>query len=299
MFCASRRDFLKGSLVLGGAVLAGQALESTLAAAEAKADIKFGLVTYTWGQDLDLPTLLDDLTKAKMLGVELRTGHKHGVEPSLSPQERAEVKKRFAESPVTFVGMGSAQDFHDPDPRKVADSIERTKAFIKLSHDLGGSGVKVRPNALPRGVPVEKTCEQIGKALNVVGAFGADYGQQIRLEIHGGCAHIPIVKQIIDVATHPNVGLCWNSNVSDLQDGGLEHNFNLLRSRLGRTTHVRQLDSKDYPFQTLLGLFVKSGYNGWWLLEAGGKKPPTDRVAALTQQRIMFDGWYTKFQAGA
>ena len=101
------------------------------------------------------------------------------------------------------------------------------------------------------------------------------------------------------MATHPNVGLCWNSNVSDLQDGGLEHNFNLLRSRLGRTTHVRQLDSKDYPFQTLLGLFVKSGYNGWWLLEAGGKKPPTDRVAALTQQRIMFDGWYTKFQAGA
>jgi len=298
MSSASRRDFLKGSLVLGATALAGRFPVSTLAAAPTKANIKFGLVTYTWGQDLDLPTLLDYLAKAKMLGVELRTGHKHGVEPSLSPQERADVKKRFADSPVAFIGMGSAQDYHDPDPKKVAESIERTKAFIKLSHDLGGSGVKVRPNALPKGVPVEKTCEQIGKALNVVGAFAADHGQQIRLEIHGGCAHIPVIKQIIDVANHPNVALCWNSNVSDLQDGGLQHNFDLVRSRLGYTTHVRQLDSTDYPFQKLLGMFVKSGYNGWWLLEAGGKKPPADRVAALTKQRMMFDEWYTKAQAG-
>ena len=156
----------------------------------------------------------------------------------------------------------------------------------------------MRPNALPKGVPVEKTCEQIGKALNVVGAFGAGYGQQIRLEIHGGCAHIPVIKQIIDVANHPNVALCWNSNVSDLQDGGLQHNFDLVRSRLGYTTHVRQLDSADYPFQKLLEMFVESGYNGWWLLEAGGKKPPADRVAALTRQRMMFDDWYAKAQAG-
>jgi hypothetical protein len=35
-----------------------------------------------------------------MLGVKLDTGHKQGV----WPQERAEVKKRFAEGPLTFVG---------------------------------------------------------------------------------------------------------------------------------------------------------------------------------------------------
>ena len=70
--------------------------------------------------------------------------------------------------------------------------------------------MKVRPNALPKDVPEEKTIEQIGKSLNLLGAFAADFGQQIRLEIHGGCARIPIVKRIIDVADHPNVGLCWN-----------------------------------------------------------------------------------------
>ena len=181
------------------------------------ADIQFGLVTYQWGHDWDLPTLIRNCTTAKVLGVELRTTHKHGVEPSLNDAERAEVKKRFADSPVKLVGLGSAEDFHNPDQESLQKSIERTKAFVRLTHDVGGSGVKVRPNDLPKTVPAEKTIEQIGKSLNIVGAYAADYGQQIRLEVHGGCARLPIIKQIMDIATHPNVAVCWNSNGQDLE----------------------------------------------------------------------------------
>jgi hypothetical protein len=283
---ASRRDFLKHAAAAGVAALA---LGSAAArGADAPAAIRFGLVTYQWGRDWDLPTLLRNCQAAGVLGVELRTTHAHGVEPSLSADGRREVKQRFADSPVQLVGLGSAEEFHRPDPELLKQSIEATKAFIKLSHDVGGTGVKVRPNDLPKGVPVEKTTAQIGAALNVVGAFGADYGQQVRLEVHGGCARLPVIKQIMDVATHPNVGVCWNSNDSDLEAPGLEHNFNLVKARLGATTHVRQLDTPGYPFADLLKLFVAANYRGWWLLEAGGKDP-ADRVQALRQQRELFD----------
>ena len=147
--------------------------------------------------------------------------------------------------------------------------------------------MKVRPNDLPKGVPQEKTIEQIGKTLNLVGAFGADYGQQIRLEIHGGCSQIPIIKRIIDVADHPNVGLCWNSNVSDLAGEGLAANFNLLRKRFGQTVHVRALDSRDYPFGDLIALFVRTDYRGWILLEGGGT--PKDPLKACIAQRRLYD----------
>jgi hypothetical protein len=291
----SRRDFLKGSIAVGAAALAGAWSERlAVAASDQQANIRFGMVTYQWGKDWDLPTLLRNCEACKVLGVELRTTHDHGVEPSLSDAERREVKKRFADSPVKLVSLGSAEEFHNPDPEKLKKAIEATKAFVKLGHDIGSTGVKVRPNALPKEVPQEKTIEQIGKSLNLLGAFAADYGQQIRLEIHGGCARIPIIKQIIDVATHPNVGLCWNSNSApDLESPGLEANFNLVKNRLGATTHVRQLDSKDYPFQELLNLFVKAKYRGWWLLEAGGKFPD-DRVKALAEQRAMFDQMLAK-----
>jgi hypothetical protein len=247
------------------------------------------MVTYQWGRDWDLPTLIRNCTTAGVRGVELRTTHAHGVEPSLTAEQRKEVKKRFENSAVQLVGIGSAEEFHSPDPAKLKRAIEKTKAFIELSHDVGGSGVKVRPNDLPKGVPPEKTIEQIGKALNVVGAFGADFGQQIRLEVHGGCAQVSIIRQIMDVATHPNVGVCWNSNDEDLRKPGLEYNFNLVKDRLGATTHVRQLDIK-YPFRELMKLFWKANYRGWWLLEAGGKDP-ADRVLALAEQRRLFDDY--------
>ncbi len=35
-------------------------------------------------------------------------------------------------------------------------------------------------------------------------------------------AALPVIRQIMDVATHPNVAVCWNSNAEDLQGEGLE-----------------------------------------------------------------------------
>jgi sugar phosphate isomerase/epimerase len=250
--------------------------------------MKFGLVTYQWGADWDLPTLLANCEKTGTRGVELRTTHKHGVEPSLNASQRRDVKARFAASPVKLVGLGSTEDFHSPDPSKLAASIEATKAFIKLSHDVGGSGVKVRPNDLPEGVPNEKTIEQIGRALNVVGAYGADYGQQIRLEVHGRkTSPLPIIAAIMHVADHSNVAVCWNSNAEDLKGEGLAHNFKLVEKRLGATTHVHDLGGNSYPYAEFFALLKAANYEGWLLEEASSK--PRDRVAALAKEREAFD----------
>jgi sugar phosphate isomerase/epimerase len=279
----SRRQFLAQSAAAAG-ILAASPL--ALSAANAAPAMRFGLVTYQWAQDWDLPTLIANCRKTGVLGVELRTSHAHGVEPTLNGQQRKEVRKRFADSPVTLVGLGTADNLHYPEPDKHKKTMESCKAFIKLSHDVGGSGIKVRPNDLPKNVPQEQTIAQIGKALNELGAFGAGYGQQIRLEVHGGCARLPIIRKIMDIATHPNVGVCWNSNKQDLEAPGLEYNFNLVKNRLGATTHMRTFNSPDYPWAELFRLFVKANYTGWVLLEAGTKVP--DRVVALAEQARMF-----------
>ena len=52
--------------------------------------MKLGLVTYQLGKDWDVPTLIEKLTALRYGGVELRTEHAHGVEDSLTPEQRAE-----------------------------------------------------------------------------------------------------------------------------------------------------------------------------------------------------------------
>jgi sugar phosphate isomerase/epimerase len=257
--------------------------------------MKLGLVTYLWGRDWALPTLIANCEKTKVLGVELRTQHRHGVESHLNAAQRREVKKQFDNSAVTLVGLGTNFAFHHVEQVRLRRDIEGAKEYIKLSHDVGGSGVKVKPNDLPRGVPREKTIEQIGKSLNELGRFGADYGQEIRLEVHGSCSPLPVIKGIMDVAEHPNVGVCWNCNSQDLQGEGLEYNFNLVKDRFSDIVHIREVNIGSYPYQELMNLFVAMDYDGWILLEA--RTNPKDRVKALLEQRLVWQEMVAKAQA--
>lgn len=185
--------------------------------------------------------------------------------------------------------MGTNQQFDFPDRKLLLESIEKTKEYIRLSADIGGSGVKVKPNQFHPGVPKSRTVEQIGKSLSQLARYGADYGQQIRLEVHGiETQEIVNIKAIMDVADHPNAAVCWNSNPEDLNGNGLEANFNLLKDRLGDTCHVRELDDPSYPYQTLMNLFVEMNYRGWILLEC--RTDPADKVKALIEQRKMWEG---------
>jgi sugar phosphate isomerase/epimerase len=295
----SRREFIHASAALtAGSLIAGPLSQLLAAAPEASKEdsaLSFGLVTYMWGADWDVPTLVANCKKAQCLGVELRTTHAHKVEPDLNEKQRSEVQARFADAGVTIVGIGSNERYDNPDPAVVKKAIEATKEFVRLSHDIGGSGVKVKPDSFQKDVPHEKTIEQIGKALNELGEYAAGFGQQIRLEVHGQCQELPTIKAIMDVAKDENVFVCWNSNPADLKGDGLTHNFNLVRKRFGSTVHIHELGSKEYPHQDLINLLVNSGYVGWLLNECASK--PADRVAALADQKKLFDAMVAKAKA--
>ena len=289
----TRRDLLIRTAACSAAALLPAYLRRSFAAGGSS--MQFGLVTYLWGADWDLPTLIANCEAAGIAGVELRTTHAHGVEPSLTAAERDEVKQRFADSRVTCTGLGSNERFDNPDPAVVQQAIDASKEFIRLSHDIGSTGVKVKPDRFHEGVPREKTIEQIAAALNELGEFAAGFGQQVRLEVHGQCAELPTIKQICDIADNENVALCWNSNPTDLQGEGLEANFRLVRDRFGETLHVHPLDDPEYPYQELFDLLVETEYAGWILLEAGGE--PEDRIAALKEQQALFDALVKKSSA--
>ena len=281
-----RREFLYR--VAGAAAGLGLGASRAAAAASNGEGMRFGLVTYQWGKDMDLPTLLDACQRSGLLGVELRTEHAHRVEPALGKSQRAEVRRRFLDSPVTLVGYGSNAQFHEEDPAKVQHNIELTKQYVQLMHDCGGLGVKVKPNHVPQGRARDQTIERIGRALHVVGAYAADYGQPIRVEVHGtGSSELPVMKAIMDVADHPNVGVCWNCNGEDLSGQGLEYNFDLVKDRCGDTVHVRELNLGDYPYAKLMQLLRNMAYKGWVLLEA--RTEPKDKVQAMAEQRHEFE----------
>jgi sugar phosphate isomerase/epimerase len=282
----SRRSFIQKSIAAGIGISALPFIPAC--ATPMREGMKFGLVTYEWGKDWDLPILIANCEKTGVLGLELRTQHAHAVETNLSAVQREEVKKRFADSPVTCLGYGSNYEYHSPDPAKLQQNIEGTKAYIKLCYDIGSTGLKVKPNTLPEDVSKEKTIAQIAASFNEVGKFAQDYGQLIRVEVHGHLTQeLPVMKAIFDQVTESNVKICWNCNAEDLLPPGLEANFNSVKKWFGDTVHVREFNIGDYPYPELFKLFTQMNYEGWILLEA--RTQPADRIAALKEQLSLFN----------
>lgn len=272
----NRRQFLGRTAAATVGALALNASKPRASAAQfaRPATMHLGLVTYNLAADWDIATLIKNCEATRFEGVELRTTHAHKVEVNLSKEQRAEVKKRFQDSKVRLFGLGSTFDYHTPDQAKLRQSIEGTKEYIVLASEVGATGVKVRPNGLPKEVPVEKTLEQIGRALREVGEFARDHGQVIRLEVHGaGTSFPPRIKTILDVADLPSVGACWNSNKTDLDGEGWDHNFNLLKRRIN-AVHITDLFQEDYPYRKLFNGLNEIGYDGFCLAEIPASQDP-------------------------
>ncbi|AGA27384.1 sugar phosphate isomerase/epimerase family protein [Singulisphaera acidiphila] len=236
--------------------------------------MQLGTITYNIAKDWDLPTILKRLATLHYEGVELRTTHAHKVEVGLNKDERKEIKKMFADSPVALAGLGSAFEYQAVDPEVVRKNVEGTKEYVQLAHDLGSPGVKVRPNGIPKGADLDATLKRIGHALHEVGEYADGFGVEIRVEVHGAITQlVPNLAKIIAYADHPNVYVCWNSNPTDVVNGSIRENFALVAPKI-REVHLRDLFDEAYPWTELFALLTAQQYDGFTLAEIPESSDP-------------------------
>ena len=225
-------------------------------------------------KDLDIEGIIKLLESTGFEAVELRTGHKHGVEPSLSKEERAKVRERFARSKVKLLSYGTTCEFQSPDPAVRQKNIEMGKQFVDLAHDTGAWAIKVRPNGLPKDVPQETVVKNIGASLRELGEYGKGRGIEVWMEVHGRDTQVPAVSAaIMKAANHPSVGACWNSNPTDVVNGSVKPSFELLKPYI-KSAHINELANEKYPWRELFTLMRQAKYDRYTLCECAESKEP-------------------------
>jgi len=293
---SKRREFLKSGIVsaagMAGFAKSAQGLETPAGpfapeAAGTPPPFHLGLVTYNLAANWDIETIVKNCEQTGFVGAELRTTHKHGVEPSLSKPQREEVKKRFADSKVRLVSLGTTCEYESPEAATVERNIEETRRWCELAQDLGCLGVKVRPNGFPRDVPHEQTLEQIGHALAKCGDIARDHGVEIWMEVHGEGTQIPAnAHQILSAANHPLVGACWNSNPTDVENGSVRKSFELLKPWI-RSCHINNLDNAAYPWHELFTLFRSVNFERYTFAEVG--EPSCEPLRFMSYYHAVWD----------
>jgi sugar phosphate isomerase/epimerase len=260
----NRRCFLAASAAMSGGFLPGGPAPAQ--AADTERQFQLGSVTYNLLKDMDLETIIHTLETTGLAAVELRTTHKHGVEPSIGPDARAAVRERFTRTKVRLLSYGTECEFQSPDAAVRQRQVEVGKSFVDLARDTGAIGVKVRPNGLPQGVPYETTIRNIGQGLRDLGEYGQSKGIEIWMEVHGPSTSEPKTAfDILTAAGHKNVGACWNSNATDVKDGSVKQAFDLLGPFI-RNVHIVDLYN-SYPWREFFHLLAASGYKRYTLAE--------------------------------
>ena len=286
----SRRGFLAASAAVASA--AAGTTPGTVHAAPRAADradaspLRLGLMTYNLGKDWDVDTIIKNLTAVKWEHAELRTTHAHGVEVSLSKAQRLAVRRKFADAGLKL-SLASAFSYHWEDPAKVRQNVEGTKEYTLLARDIGALGIRVFPNAIltDKGIPEEKTLEQIGRAVAQAGRFAADYGVEIRLANHGrGTNRIARIRKILDYADCPHVYVNWNCDRTDVEEPGFDANFNSVKDRI-RNLHLHDLASETYPYRKLFSLLRAAGYSGYCDAEV---PPSCEPLTFMRYYRALF-----------
>jgi len=260
--------------------------------------MQLGIVTYMIAARWSVDRIIEVLEMVGMRGVELRSGHRHGVEDRLDATQRQRVRQLFERSNVELVGLGTAFEFDAPDAAVVRRNVEGAKRYVELAHDVGAYGIKVRPNRLhiDRGIPAARTIAQIAAALQELGEYGVGFGVKIRVEVHGrGTSQIPVMQQIMQRVGHPNVVVCWNSNPTDLDSpkaaaghGTIRGNFARLK-RWIEIVHIHDLYDERYPYRELFGLLAEAGFDGYTLAEIPACRCDEDAVRVLRYYRALWE----------
>jgi sugar phosphate isomerase/epimerase len=267
----NRRGF-----VLSTAAAAGAAplIQRALGAPAAGPGFHLGAVTYNTLKNFDVETIIRVLEGAGFEAVELRTEHKHGVEPSIGQPERARVRRLFEQSKIRLLSYGTTTRFQSPDPAERKKQVDIAKQFVDLAHDTGALGIKIQPMGFAEGVSKETTIQNFGASLRELGDYGAGKRVEIWMEVHGrGTSDPPVAAAIVKAAGHNNVGVCWNSNDTDLTNGSVKASFELLKPWI-KNVHIHELADNRYPWRELFTLLREAKYDRYTLCEAAESKEP-------------------------
>ena len=158
-------------------------------------------------------TLAEALAAAREYGYDgieprAESDHKHGVEISAGAGQREEIKRKSAETGVALCCVATSCRYADP--AAVAETVERTHAYIDLAADVGAPRLRVFGGQMPEGIAREKAVAAVADALKSTADHAGERGIVICVETHDAWCHPDHLAAVMQRVDHPAVGVNWD-----------------------------------------------------------------------------------------
>ena len=200
--------------------------------------------------------------------------------PEFSSKENIlATRKLIEEKKLRIVDLGSSAEMHHADPAERKKNLDEAKSFIQLAQQLNCPYIRVFPNNFPKEQERNETIDLIVKGLLELGNYAKDYGVTVLMETHGDLVQSAEIEKIMQLATHPNVGLVWDVvNMWSVTKESPAQVYARLKKYIHHT-HIKDLkfvDGKEQyvlmgkgetPIFEAIDILAKDGYKGYYSFE--------------------------------
>ncbi len=219
-------------------------------------------------------TLTEVLTGAIKYGydaVEPRSEaqHKHGVELDTTKKQRKEIKSSFEDTGIVCACIATSRQYSMADAAKREESIELTKRYVDLAHDVDCRHLRVFGGPTPEGADFADVKKYVAESLRVCAEHAEKAEVYLCFETHDSYCHSADALEVIKLADHPNAAINWDImhpfRVGDTIAGAFEN----------VKSHVRHCHVHDGTRP------ADGGPNGWELAPMGDGHIPHDEAFKL------------------
>ena len=144
-------------------------------------------------------------------GIELRgLGQQmdHTQNAALSPEHLDRTLAEAKAARLAFACLDTSLVFHDPEKWDVY--LKEIDDNLTLARACGAPYLRVFGDRYLPGETREQAARRLGEGLAALGERARPFGVKILIETHGEFASGPKMKEIMEVAGHPNVGVLWD-----------------------------------------------------------------------------------------
>ncbi len=241
--------------------------------------MKLGFTTYQLPQNLTFEESIRLAKDTGCAGMDFRTGnvYKHGVEVSLTGEERVRMRRQLEDNYLELASINSEFSFDAEDEKERRKSIEGAKQSCVLAHDFGSTLVRLFGNLI-RTPDAHDTVKYVAKAIQEVCDFASPLGVTCMIEMHGDFNYYGYALEVVKLVDRPNIGILYNCDLRDLVGGSCLATFKRVEKYV-RHIHCKDLDS-GFPFVELFEELYRIGYDGYLSAEIRETSDPT-RVLTL------------------
>jgi sugar phosphate isomerase/epimerase len=167
----------------------------------------------TWAcPDWTLSQVLTAAIKYGYDAVEPRVDCKqmHGIELTATKKARKEIRANFEDMGIACCCLATSQTYSTTDAAVRAESVEQTKRYIDLAKEVGCPNLRVFGGKTPEGAEFAAVKGYVAEALRECAEHAKARKVSVCLETHDGYCHSADTVEVVRLADHPSLGICWD-----------------------------------------------------------------------------------------